>query len=212
VAGSPVLSGLELSVRCLRGRFYVERSEGRPLARITPLADTLLLEVETLAGNWSEVARGDTAKLMQTMADDTTGRFHGLGALDRSLKKAGQGLTRQPVTLRDDGLFRYQDSGEICTLQEVLFHYFSLPPAVIAEPRSWYRFHRTPTIVEMSADRTRVLVRFSGISRSGQSFGGSCLYALKDGAWGAYPIKPSESGSIKTAEAWLVKRDWKAWN
>jgi hypothetical protein len=29
--------------------------------------------------------------------------------------------------------------------------------------------------------------------------------------WGAYPLKPSESRSIATADAWLVKRKWKAW-
>ena len=29
--------------------------------------------------------------------------------------------------------------------------------------------------------------------------------------WGAYPLKPSESRSIATAEARPAKRKWKAW-
>ena len=43
------------------------------------------------------------------------------------------------------------------------------------------------------------------------SFGGTCLYAERNGSWGSYPVKPSESRSIATAEAWLIKRKWKAW-
>ena len=106
--------------------------------------------------------------------------------------------------------FVYADTGAVCTAQDALFHYFGLPLDVIAEPSVWYSYHRVPQIVEASKDRTRVLVRFSAMSLSG-SFGGTCLYALHDGKWAAYPIKPSESRSIATAEAWLVKRKWKAW-
>jgi hypothetical protein len=43
------------------------------------------------------------------------------------------------------------------------------------------------------------------------SDGGTCLYAQRDGQWGAYPIKPSDSQSIATADAWLVQRKRKAW-
>jgi hypothetical protein len=45
----------------------------------------------------------------------------------------------------------------------------------------------------------------------GTEFGGTCLYACQDGKWDAYTIKPSESRDIITAEAWLVKRKWRAW-
>jgi hypothetical protein len=43
------------------------------------------------------------------------------------------------------------------------------------------------------------------------SFGGTCLYAQVGGEWGCYSIKRSESGSIASAEAWLIKRDWEDW-
>jgi hypothetical protein len=74
----------------------------------------------------------------------------------------------------------------------------------------WYSYHRVPQIMEANKDRTRVLVRFTAANMSG-SFGGTCLYAQRDGSWGAYPIRPSESQSIATAEAWLVKRKWDGW-
>jgi hypothetical protein len=45
---------------------------------------------------------------------------------------------------------------------------------------------------------------------SGKDFGGTCLYLLKNGEWGAFTIKLSESRSIAVAEKWLVKRKWKA--
>ena len=60
-------------------------------------------------------------------------------------------------------------------------------------------------------DRTRVLVRFTAESMSGETFGGTCLYAFQEGQWGAYTIRPSESKTIAQAEAWLVKRKWRAW-
>ncbi len=109
-----------------------------------------------------------------------------------------------------DNTFIYSETNESCTVQEALVHFFGLPIEVIAQPALWYSYHRTPRIVECGKDRTRVLVRFSAVSLSG-SFGGTCLYALRDGSWGAYPIRPSASSSIATAEAWLVKRKWKAW-
>jgi hypothetical protein len=212
MARSPVLSGFGLRVRFLRGRFYVERpvsSEVEVWGRITPLADDLLLEVERRS--WNEVARGSARHLIQVIAGDARGTFHGLGSLDRSLRKAGQGLTRQTMMLKDKR-FVYVDSDEAGTVQEVLFHFFGLPIEVIAQPAVWYSYHRTPHIVEFLSDRTRVLVRFSATSWSGQGFGGTCLYAQREGRWGAYPIRPSESRNLATAEAWLVKRKWKAWH
>ncbi len=210
IARSPVLSGFGVQVRLLRGRFYVERptpSGVETWGRITPLADDLLLEVERRS--WNEVATGSPQKLIKVIAGDAKGTFHGLGALDHSLREANQGLTRVPMK-RKGNKFIYADTGEGCSVQEALFHFFGLPIEVIAEPAVWYSYHRTPRIVECAEDRTRVLVRFSAITLSG-SFGGTCLYAQRDGAWGAYPIRPSESGSISSADAWLVKRKWKAW-
>lgn len=64
--------------------------------------------------------------------------------------------------------------------------------------------------MESSEDKSRVLVQFLASGWSG-TFGGTCLYLIKDGVWGAYKIKPSESADIATAERWLVKRKWKAW-
>ena len=111
----------------------------------------------------------------------------------------------------EENALTYADTGEGCTVQEALFHYFGLPIEVVAEPSGWYSYHRKPRIVEASEDRTRVLVWFSTESMSGETFGGTCLYAQRHGQWGAYPIKPSESKTIVQAEAWLVKRKWKAW-
>lgn len=51
---------------------------------------------------------------------------------------------------------------------------------------------------------------FPAIGPMGE-FGGTCLYAKPDGLWDAYTVRPSESGSIAAAEAWLVKRKWKGW-
>ncbi len=110
-----------------------------------------------------------------------------------------------------DNKFVYSKTGEGCTVQEALFHYFGLPIEVIAQPTVWSSYHRTPSIVECGEDRTRVLVRFSATSWSGEGFGGTCLYAQREGRWGAYPIRPSESRSIATAEAWLVNRKWEGW-
>jgi hypothetical protein len=209
---SPVLSGFGLQPRFLRQRFYIERHtpEGvRVWGRITPVAGDLLLEVE--GRSWREVDRGNAKKLILRMANDTRGTFHGLGALDRSLRSAGQGLARQPMTVGDGKTFRYAGSEEEPSVQEVLFHFFGLPMEVVAQPAYWYAYHRTPWIREFSADKSRVLVSFTASSMWG-SFGGACLYALRDGQWGAYTIRPSESGSIAAAETWLVKRKWEAWN
>ncbi len=39
----------------------------------------------------------------------------------------------------------------------------------------------------------------------------TCLYALTDGEWGCYTIKPSASETIATAKTCLNKRDWEDW-
>ena len=170
--------------------------------RITPLADSahLLLEQEGRKGSWSEIARGSARKLIKTVASDTKGTFHGLGALDKALRRAGKGLERLQVK-REGTAFVYAESGEVCSPQEALFHYFGLPLHVLVEPSEWYSYHRKPIIIKGSKDRSRVLVRFGAMSSSGESFGGTCLYAYRDGRWGAYRIRPSESRDIASAEA-----------
>ncbi len=219
---SPVLTALSFDVRILRGRFYVERHsrdadgaliDTEPLGRITPLADaaaSLLLEVEFRAGSWSEITEGSVQKLMNAIANDTKGTFHGLGALNKSLRKTGQEPSPSLIEMRGKAKFIFSETGQPCSVQEALFHYFQVPIHVIAEPRIWYQYHRIPQIVEVSQDRRRVLVRFSASSLSGE-FEGTCLYVCRDGTWEAYTIKPSESDDIGTAETWLAKRKWRAW-
>ena len=222
ITASPVLSAFGVEARANRGRFYIERQrqeeDAEPYTevwgRITPLAGVkkeLLLEKEYREGSWSEVAKGAAGKLIKVIASDTKGTFHGLGALDKNLRKLSEGQERLPVTHQGKGKFVYADTGEKCTVQEALFHYFGLPLEVAAEPAVWYGYHRTPKIVESNEDRTRVLVRFTAESMSGETFGGTCLYAFQEGQWGAYTIRPSESNSIAQAEVWLVKRKWRAW-
>lgn len=149
-------------------------------------------------------------KVMNAIANDTRGTFHGLGSLNKSLKKAGKGLKRLPVKMRRNVRFVFSETGERCSTQEALFHYFGMPVDVIAKPRTWYWYHRKPHILEVSRDRKRVLVRFSTSSVSGE-FGGTCLYIRRDGRWEAFTIKPSESDDIASAERWLEKRKWRAW-
>src|SRR4051794_37173500 len=106
IASSPVLTGFGVQVRAQRGRFYLEQAiteeestEIVALGRITPLANSegdLLLEVEYREGSWSEVARGSAQKLIRAVAGDAKGTFHGVGSLDKVLRKSGNGLERLP--------------------------------------------------------------------------------------------------------------------
>jgi hypothetical protein len=220
IATSPVLTGLGLQVRSQRGRFYLERRLGEgdsagveAWGRVTPLAESadLLLEQERRKGSWSEIARGSARKLIKAVSSDTQGTFHGLGALDQALRQAGKGLERLPVKREGQTKFVYAETGVECSAQEALFHHFGLPLHVLVEPSEWYSYHRKPTIIEGREDRARVLVRFGAISSSGESFGGTCLYACREGNWAAYRIRPSESRDIASAEVWLVKRKWRQW-
>jgi hypothetical protein len=211
VARSPILTAFGVQVRLLRGRFYIERpfsSSVQVWGRITPIAKSLLLEVERRSGNWSEVSKGSALKLIRLISNDTKGTFHGLGSLEKSLVKADQGLSRLPVKVLGKTKFVYTQSKQPCTAQEALFHFFGLPVEVIAEPARWYYFHRKPHIVEFTKDRTRVLVRFSTMSLSGGEFEGTCLYLLRDDEWGAYRIRPSQGDSIAAAEKWLLEWSW----
>ena len=219
---SPVLTALSFEVRILRGRFYVERAcrdaDGtvigtETIGRITPLADSaasLLLEVKFRAGSWAEITTGSVQKVMDAIANDTKGTFHGLGSLNKSLRKAGHGSSPSAVEMREKAKFVFSETDQPCSTQEALFHYFQVPIDVIAEPRIWYQYHRKPRIIEASRDRRRVLVRFSASSLSGE-FGGTCLYICRDGRWTAYTIKPSASDGISSAKTWLEKRKWRAW-
>jgi hypothetical protein len=222
VEASPVLTHLGLRVRALRGRFYLERSWPdddvgetyvEVVGRITPLAKPkgrLLLEVEYRKGSWKTHGQGTAAEVMAVVAGDKMGTFHGLGALDESLRRAGA-VGRPEVSLGEDGLYRYAQTGQQCSVQEVLYHLFGLPVEVIAEPGEWYARHRTPRIVEVSEEGTEVLVRFSAISTSGRRFFGTCLYVQRDGEWRACTIKPNQAESIATALTWLEKRGFEDW-
>jgi len=223
IDSSPVLRAFGVQVRCLRSRFYLEwrwDPIGRPdetssYGRITPLAEPsgeLLLEAPYGRGQWSKVGTGSPEKLIRLVAGDTKGTFHGLGALDKSLQVAAKtGLERLPVTQHGPNKFVYAEAGKRCSVQETLFHFFGLPIHIIAQPSGWYSCHRTPEIIEFSHDKTRVLVRFTAMSWSGENFGGTCLYLKREERWGAYTIRPNQSQDIATAEAWLVKRKWVSW-
>jgi hypothetical protein len=220
---SPVLRALGLHVRSLRSRFYLEwrwEPVDRPEAassygRITPLKQPtgeLLLEVPYGRNQWSRAGTGSPEQLIKLVAGDTKGTFHGLGALDKSLQHAAKtGQERLPVVQRQPDEFVYADTGKPCSVQETLYHFFGLPIHVIAQPSGWYSCHRTPRIVEFSEDRTRVLVRFTAASWSGECFGGICLYLKREEHWGAYTIKPNQSQDIAMAETWLAKRNWASW-
>ncbi len=222
IEASPVLSCLNIRVRLLRGRFYFERvrsiadepAEVEVIARITPVADfqqDLLLEVEKRKGNWYQVAGGTTGEIISKIADDSQGTFHGLGTLNKNLSQMGGGLIRLDVEMRDNFEFIYAQTGVECTVQEALFHFFGVPIDIISEPRQWYVYHRKPEIVEVSKDRTKVLVQFTAESLSGSRFGGRCLYAKINDEWDVFTIKPNQSNSIPEAIKWLEKRNWEEW-
>lgn len=221
IEASPVLSALDIRARSLRGRFYFEqlwqdedqeKPEIEVIGRATPLEgfdDILLLEVEHRKGNWSHIMEGTAAEVITTITSDTKGTFHGLGALDASLRGASA-LMRQEMIMRDEFHFVYAQTQEEATVQEALYHFFGVPIQVIAEPRQWYIYHRRPEIIEVNQDQSAVLVSFTAESWTG-SFGGICLYAMRDGEWQEFTIKPNQSQSIASSLAWLEKRKWRAW-
>jgi hypothetical protein len=223
IGASPLLRAFDVQARCLRSRYYLEwrwepvdrPEEVSSYGRITPLAQPpgeLLLEAPYGQDQWTQVGTGSPEQLIKLVASDSKGTFHGLGALDRSLQRAAKaGLERLPVDQREDGKSVYAETGKACSVQEILYHFFGLPIHVVAKPAGWYSLHRRPKIVEFSADKTRVLVRFTAMSWSGETFGGTCLYLKREDRWGAYTIRPNQSQNIATAEAWLVKRNWVAW-
>ena len=220
---SPILTAFHVRVQVLRNRFYLEwqwdpdhaPDQWSTHGRITPLGDRsrlFLLEIPYGKNSWSEIATGPPEKLIETVASDTKGTFHGLGSLDQSLRQAAKdGLPRLAVKQVSSDEFAFADTGKGCTVQEALYYFFGLPIHIIAQPAGWYSCHRTPHIREFSDDKMRIRVRFTAVSWSGESFGGTCLYMNRDGRWGAYTIRPNQSDSIATAEAWLKKRNWVSW-
>ncbi len=183
VARSPVLSELVSKVEVQRGRFYIFDADAYVMARITPLAGPTFLLEAPWRGGWSEAKSGSWRVVLGALERDERGTFHGLG----SLASKGKGGSVQKK-LRALGV----------------------PVRVLAEPREWYARHRKPSIVATDKERGRVLVAFEQFGAFG-SFGGTCLYARRDGEWSCYTIRPNASASIASAEAWLKKRDWEGW-
>lgn len=212
LAEAPVLSALAWTVHARRGRFYFE-DEGEVVGRITPVGPRkLLLEVEGRS-SWREVATGTSAPaLVERIASDDRGTFHGLGKLDAVLRTRGTDRRTMCEAEGFAGEWFYVDLAPTQappSVVEVLYHAFGIPIPVIAEPRGWWERHRRPQIAEHQPDA--VLVDFSQYSVSGGRFGGRCLYANREAGWGAYTIKPNQAASIETALAWLQKRRWQAW-
>ena len=160
---------------------------------------------------WYEVRKGFAKTLIEHIANDTKGTFHGLGTINQSLRKAGD-CQHLAVKMDKKCNFRYKGTGEKCSVQEGLYHFFDIPISVIAEPSGWYMYHRQPIIAEVSDDRKSVLVRFTSRDRNGSAFGGTCLYTKMHGnKWDAYAIKPNQSQNIQTSVSWLEKRKWDSW-
>jgi len=147
-----VLTALNIRARALRGRFYIEQLwqdssidelEVVVIGRLTPLVATrerLLLEVEKSSGNWYEVKTGFAKSLIDHIANDAKGTFHGLGTLNRNLVLGGnQGL---PVKMDKEFNLIYESTCETCSAQEALYHFFGVPIPVIVEPSGWYMYHR----------------------------------------------------------------------
>lgn len=183
---SVILRELVEEVKLARGRIYLWREPEDMMARITPLGPRSMLLETPRRNSWIEHKRGQLATVLKYVESDTRGTFHGLGSL--VAKKRGSTPSVQQILQRD----------------------FKVPIRVLAEPEYWYSMHRKPSIAEISDAKDRVLVRFVAYGMSG-SFLGTCLYAIKDGEWGCYTIKPNASETIATAEAWLDKRDWEDW-
>ena len=186
VERSKVLSTLVERVELTRGRVYVWRDETDLMARITP---RLVGDVPPRGAARKRLVRARSrhpSRRPRALERDRLGGFHGLGALAKK-PKAGE-------------------ASVLATLHRT----FGVPLDVVAKPREWHALRRRPEIAEHDAKLGRVLVRFSAIGPFG-SFGGTCLYALREGEWGCYVIKPSAAASLASAEAWLDKRSWQGW-
>ena len=86
--------------------------------------------------------------------------------------------------MQDTYQFVYVDTEEVCTVQEVLYHVFDVPIPVIAEPREWYAYHRTPKIIEISEENTSITVEFTKLDTYyGRETGDTCIYKKQDEMW-----------------------------
>lgn len=103
-----------------------EKFEAVFIGRMTPLVaprGRLLLRVEKSKGNWYEVKKGFAKTLIEHIANDTKSTFHGLGTLNRSLREVGGGQ-RITVKMDKECNFTYKNTGERCSVQEMLYHFF----------------------------------------------------------------------------------------
>ena len=195
IALSPVLSALEIRVRALRGRFYLSKPlyvpdedvEVEIIGRVTPVSgkkEAFLLDAKKMNGNWYEVMQGTIEKIVLRIAKDTRGTFHGLGALEKSLRRTDNVSKLPDIEMQANYRFIYTNTGEECTVQEVLYHVFGLPIPVIAEPREWYAYRRTPKIVEINKKKTCITVEFSKMDMYyGREITDTCLYKKQAGKW-----------------------------
>ena len=186
MAESVVLRELVQTVQLARGRLYFWREPDDLMARITPLALRSMLLEAPRGESWTEEKRGQLATVLRVLATDRLGTFHGLGALAQD------------------------DAADDSPAQVVLHRTVGIPIRVLAEPGDWYAMHRRPVIAEVNDAKDRALVRFVANGASG-SFHGTCLYAVRDGEWGCYAVRPNASETIASAEAWLDKRKWEGW-
>src|SRR5437879_2091920 len=91
IDSSPILKAFRVQASSLRGRFYLEwqwepvdqPEKVSSYGRITPLAGSsheLLLETQYRGGQWSRIGVGSPEQLIEMVAGDNKGTFHGLGA------------------------------------------------------------------------------------------------------------------------------------
>jgi hypothetical protein len=198
ISASPVLGALGIRVKARRGRFYLEKpwydseeeAEVDIIGRVTPIAGKkciFLLDAKKMNENWYEVMQGTLQEVLNSITNDTRGTFHGLGTLDKSLRKASNGSLRLKIEMHDRYRWIYADTGEECTVQEVLYHVFGVPIPVVAEPREWYVYHRKPKIIEVSEDHKSIVVEFTKIDMYyGQETGNTCIYKQQKGKWEIY--------------------------
>jgi len=216
IARSYVLSRMPVEARLKRGRLYIYGPDGDdegPWGRITPITgsrDGFLLDAPR-RDTWREIAQGSLPMTLRLIAQDDKGTFHGLGAIEKRIKRVRPGGEPAGHVILQGRKFVHRKDKSPCTVGEVLHWYFGVPLRVVREPVIWYERHRKPSLVEFELEQKRILVRFEQLSFSGELFGGTCLYAYVDGSWGAYGVKPSESDSIQKAEEWLVKKQWCGW-
>ncbi len=208
IAASPVLSALGWTVR-RDGEGYSLEHKGEAMARVLPDGDALHIHVAGRAGWEERAACGSAREVVDLLASDGAGAVHGLGALDAMLRV--HGVRRQEMCQADDdpGAWWYLDLAPAhgtASVPEVLYHAFGVPIPVIAEPRGWWRRFGRTAILDQRPGAALV-----GFASEAAQTGRQCLYAERNGAWGAYPVRPAEDARVDAAVAWLARRDWRPW-